>query len=136
METPHSKEAKRLLARTAMIRSACDLDLLVFLHRHPRILITSEKLSEFVGYPLKDVAKALEAFLDAGLLERTVQHTGHAARLFQLLLDGPQGGGVRTLLEIASTRPGRQGLLEVLNGSTSSPEHMAYAPALRIVKCG
>lgn len=113
---PNAEEAKRLLARVAVIQNACHLDLLVFLYRHPRTLLTSEQLAGFVGYTLKDIAKALDVFIEAGLLERTAQQSMHAARMFLLLLEGPQGGGVKTLLEMASTRQGRQGILQVLSG--------------------
>src|SRR5690242_17507918 len=73
-------EIRRLLEQAGMIQSPCDLDLLVYLHRHPRTLLTSEQLAGFVGYSLKDIAKALDTFLEAGLLERTAQKSTHAAR--------------------------------------------------------
>lgn len=135
MDTPPSTETTRLLARVGIIQNPCSLDLLVFLHRHPRTLLTSEHLAEFVGYPLKEIAKALDTFIDAGLLGRTVQHSGHAARLFLLRLEGPHGGDVKRLLDRASTRPGRQAILEALNGTTASPETKASLPALRLVQC-
>ena len=120
-----------------MIQSPCDLDLLVYLHRHPRTLLTSEQLAGFVGYPLKDIAKALDTFLEAGLLERTAQQSAHAARMFLLLLGGPQGGGVKALLELASTRQGRQGILAALDRSGSGPkQQLDVPPALKLVKCG
>ncbi len=131
-----SQETQRLLARTPIIQSACDLDLLTFLHRHPRTLLTSEQLAGFVGYALKDIARALEAFIDAGLLGRTAQQSGHAARMYLLLLDGPQGGGVRALLTLATTRSGRQGILDILNEPRSSPEQLAATPSLTLVKWG
>lgn len=132
---PHQpEEMKRLLARAPVIRNACDLDLLVFLRRHPRTLLTSEQLAGFVGYNIKEIAKALDAFIDAGLLERTAQQSTHAARMFLLRLDGPQGGGVRTLLELASTRQGRQGILEALNMDGARPEQPGATPELRLVK--
>jgi hypothetical protein len=127
------EEAKRLLARTPIIQNACDLDLMIFLHRHPRALLTSEQLAEFVGYNLKEIARALDAFIEAGLLERTTQQSMHAARLFVLLLDGPGGGGVRALLELASTRKGRQGMLEALNARGTRPNHLGAGPELQLV---
>ena len=116
------REEQRLLARTPVIQSACDLDLLVFLHRHPRMLLTTEQLARFVGYDLKDIAKALEAFIEAGLLRRTAQQSAHAAGLFLLLLDGPQGPGLSALLEMVSTREGRERIIEALNGGGPSEE--------------
>jgi hypothetical protein len=124
---------KRLVARTPIIQGACDLDLMIFLHRHPRALLTSEELAGYVGYNLKDVAKALDAFIEAGLLARTTQQALHAARLFVLLLGGPQGEGVKAVLELGSTRAGRQGILEALNAHGPRPNQPGAGPELRLV---
>ena len=62
---------------------------------------------------MKQVAQSLDTFIEAGLLERT-QNPTHAARMYLLQLDGPQGGGFKTLLELASTREGRRVILEHL----------------------
>ena len=43
------EEVQRLLSRAPIIRSACDLDLLVFFHRHPRVLLTSEQLAALMA---------------------------------------------------------------------------------------
>ena len=136
MPTPFNDQAqpeqiKQLLLRAPVIQNACDLDLLVFLHRHPRTLLTSEQLSALVGYNLREIAKSIDAFIEAGLLERTAQQSMHAARMFVLLLDGPQGGGISALLELSSTRKGRQHILEALNTRGSPPE---ATPELRLVK--
>lgn len=111
----HSEKVKRLLAEAPVIREACDLDLLVFLHRHPRTLLTSENLAALVGYDMRQIGKALDAFVDAGILER-IQSSMHAARMYLLSLRGPSGGGLQALLELASTREGRRKILEALNG--------------------
>lgn len=116
------EEIKGLLARAPLIRGACELDLLVFLHRHPRTLLTIEQLAVFVGYDAKQVAKVIDVFIDAGVLERTHNPT-HAARMYLLVLNGPQGGGLTTLLQLASTRQGRRNILEVLG-----PEQSQAAP--------
>jgi hypothetical protein len=126
------EDVKRLLALAPVIQSACELDLLAFLHRHPRTLLTSEQLAGFVGYNLKDIAKALDAFIEAGLLGRTTPHSMHAARMFLLLLDGPQGGPARALLELAGTREGRRAILEGLHPRESRPEQPGTAPELRL----
>lgn len=111
-------ETKHLLSRAPVIRDACALDLLVFLHRHPRALLTNEQLAAFVGYGMKQVATTVDAFIDAGLLERN-KNPKHAARMFLLLLDGPQGGGLTAFLKVASTRQGRQEILELLGPGQS-----------------
>lgn len=114
------EEIKRLLSRTPVIGGACDLDLLVFLHRHPRTLLTNEQLASFVGYDMKQVARSVDAFGAAGLLERT-QNPKHAARMYVLLLNGPQGGGLKALLKLACTRKGRGHILNILDPGQSQP---------------
>jgi len=126
--------AKQLLARAPFIRNACDLDLIIFLHRHPRTLLTSEQLAGFLGYHLKDIAKGLDSFIEAGLLERTTQQWLHAARMFVLLLDGPHGGGIRPLLELGSTREGRADILEALKAPGSRTDKSDCRPELRLIK--
>jgi hypothetical protein len=107
------EEARILLARTPVIRGACELDLLRFLHRHPRTLLTSEQIAVFVGYDMKQVAKSIDVFIEAGLLGRTKNRL-HAARMYSLVLDGQQGDGLAALLELASTKQGRRDILALL----------------------
>jgi len=127
------EQTKQLLFRAPVIQNACDLDLLVFLHRHPRTLLTSEQLSALVGYNQREITKSIDTFIEAGLLERTAQQSMHAARMFVLLLDGPQGAGVRALLELSSTRKGRQRILEALNTRRSPSEATAVPREPRLV---
>jgi DNA-binding MarR family transcriptional regulator len=108
------EQEQRLLARVPVIQTACDLDLLVFLHRHPRALLTTEQLAGFIGYDLKDIVKSLDAFVAAGLLDRTNQPSTHAARLFVLSLAGTQGRGTTALIDLGSTRQGRERILGAL----------------------
>ena len=129
-----SSDAKRLLTRARVIRNACDLDLIIFLHRHPRILLTSERLAELVGHNQKEIAKALDSFIEARLLERTAQESTHAARMFVLLLDSPQGGAIRALVELGSTREGRQRVLDALNASRRRANQSGPPPELRLLK--
>jgi hypothetical protein len=83
------------------------------LDRHPHSLLTSEQLTAFVGYEIKRVAKAVETFMDGGLLERT-KNPLHAARLYVLVLPGRKGEGLRKLLTLTSTRQGRLIALDAL----------------------
>jgi hypothetical protein len=111
-------EAKRLLAGAPVIRGACELDLLGFLYRHPHILLTSEQLAVFVGYKMKQVAKSIEVFVEAGILGRT-KNPLHAARMYSLILDGQQGDGLTALLGLAGTKYGRRDLLALLEPGQS-----------------
>lgn len=124
-------ELKALLAQAAVIRGACELDLLVFLYRHPRTLLTNEQLATYVGYDMKQVAKAVDAFIDAQILDRTTQTSTHAARMYLLVLDGPRRQGLHAVLGIASTRRGRQNILRLLLPS-QSPAPMDIQPKRRL----
>jgi DNA-binding MarR family transcriptional regulator len=114
------QEIQRLLGCTPVIVGPCELDLLVFLYRHPRTLLTNEQLAAFVGYDMKQIAKSIDAFIDAGLLERT-QNSLHAARMYLLVLQGEESGGLKTLLRMASTREGRRDILQVLAPGRPKP---------------
>lgn len=113
-----TQNIQRLLAATPVIVGPCELDLLVFLYRHPRTLLTNEQLAAFVGYDMKQIAKSIDAFIEAGLLVRT-QNSLHAARL--LVLEDEESGGLETLLRMASTREGRRDILQVLAPRRPNP---------------
>lgn len=128
------QQIERVLAKVPFIKGACELDLLVFFHRHPRTLLTNEQLATFVGYDMKQIAKSIDIFIDAGLLERT-QNPIHAARMYLLLLAGPHGHALRELLEVASTRQGRGAVLGSLGSPRSSRpvEPTSRARKLRVI---
>ena len=122
--TIHQKleDTKRLLAHVPYIRGACELDLLVFLHRHPRTFLTNERLAALAGYDMKQVAKAIDAFIGAGLLKRT-QNPMHAVRLYNLRLEGAQGESLKALLNLASTRQGRLEIFQLLGPGRFKTAH-------------
>jgi hypothetical protein len=122
-----SEEAKRLLARVPAIQNGCALDLMVFLHRHPRTLLTSEHVAKFIGYESEDIARALKRLIEAGLLEERGSKSRQGPRMFILLLDGPQGEAVRLLLVLASTRHGRLSIFKALNGGDSRRDSLGPA---------
>ena len=107
------EDARRLLDRIGVLHNACDLDLLIFFARHPRSLLASEALANFLGYDLKDIADSLETLLAAGLLTRT-QTPSHAARLYVFALEATNQDWLPSLMECASTREGRLALRRVL----------------------
>lgn len=127
-----SEDAMRLLADAPAIQDACDLDLLLFLYRHTSTLLTSENLATLVGYDMRQIGKSVDAFVEAGILERT-QSSAHAARMYVLSLDGPSGGGLKAILEMASTREGRRSVINALN-ERDSPGRSEAAQRLRLVR--
>lgn len=70
---------------------------------------------------MKVVAEALDTFIAAGFVER-VHNPTHAARMYLLVVHGPEGKGLNRLLELASTRQGQQEILAILNLSKSRNE--------------
>src|SRR2546427_7148014 len=64
-----------LLDRIGCLRHPCDLDLLLFFSRHPRAYLITERLAEYVGYELPQVAQSLETVITAGLLRRSPDST-------------------------------------------------------------
>lgn len=102
---------EHLLGSIGVLRHPCDLDLLLFFHRHPRAILTSERLAAYVGYDLNQLARSLDLLTDAGLLTRS-QNPTHAARLY--VLKTPESGWLASVLEIASTREGRKKLLQTM----------------------
>ena len=108
---------QHLLASIGTLRHPCDLDLLLFFHRHPRSLLTSERLAAYVGYDLNQIARSLDLLTEAGLLERS-QNPTHAARMY--LLKTPETGWLGSLLAIASTRAGRRNLFDAMQEASVS----------------
>lgn len=125
------KRARALLDRIGCLSHACDLDLLLFLRRHPRAVLTSERLALYVGYGLAEVAESLERLIEAELVVRVQKPTG-SARMYLLATPGDLGGWLDTLLQFASTRNGRLAVLAALRARQASAEPpRSHDPELR-----
>ena len=116
-----------MLDRIRGVRHRCDLDLLLFFYRHPRVLLTAEQLVVYLGRNLEQVAKSLERRIDAGLVSRS-QNPSRAARLYVLELEAIPGGLLLSFLKIAATREGRLEILKLLGGETRG------APVARLTR--
>ena len=102
-----------LLDRIGCLRHPCDLDLLLFFHRHPRAFLISERLAEYVGYDLPQVAQSLETLITAGLLRRSPDSTD-PARLYVLTPGSTRGRWLSSLLRFAAARDGRLAVIHFL----------------------
>jgi len=71
------------LVEAAGLREPCDLDLLLFFARHPRVVLNSDQLATYVGYDVAQVARALERLLAAGFMTR-VLYPGATRRMYLL----------------------------------------------------
>jgi hypothetical protein len=83
-----------------VLRHPCDLDLVLFFCRHPRVLLTTERLAAYVGYDLNQVERSLDLLTEAGLLERS-QNPTQAARMY--VLETPDSAWLVSLLKLAMT---------------------------------
>ena len=102
-----------LLDRIGCLKHPCDLDLLLFFHRHPRAYLISESLAQYVGYDLPQVEQSLEALINAGLLRKSPDST-HPARVYVLARGSALGGWLSSLLRSAATRKGRLAVIHAL----------------------
>lgn len=104
------------------VRSACDLDLLLFFTRHSHALLTTDQIVNFVGYSPSAVAAALEHLLASGLVTRL---RGRAADADLYIFNGGGGGtggsSLSALLDLASTRAGRLAVIDVLPKPPRTP---------------
>jgi hypothetical protein len=100
------------LIDAAGLRGACDLDLLLFFSRHPRVVLSSEHLAAYVGYDLAEVARALDLLLGAGFLKRTLNH-GAPGRMYVLEVDRVEEW-LEPLRRVCATPDGRSALRALL----------------------
>jgi hypothetical protein len=101
-----------------VLRHSCDLDLVLFFYRHPRALLTCERLAAYVGYDLNQVERSLDLLTEASLLERSPNPS--PARMY--VLKRPGSGWLESLLEIASTRDGRRTLIQAMQAAAQGSE--------------
>ena len=129
------EDARGVLHRLG-VRRPCDLDLLIFFARHPRTLLSSESLANFLGYELKDIAESLDVLMDARVLTRA-QTPAHPARLYVFALHDSNGDWLPSLLALVSTRSGRLAVREGLaNGQRESRSLEADSTRGSVVKPG
>ena len=100
------------LIEAAGLRDACELDLLLFFSRHPRIVLSSEHLAAYIGYEVPQVARALDRLLGAGLLKRTLNH-GAPGRMYVLEVDHVEAW-LEPLRRVCATPDGRNALKMLL----------------------
>lgn len=134
-----SRQIRQLLERSTVLHHPCDVDLLLFFYRHPRSLLTSDQLATLVGYSVAQIAKSLDAFIAAGIIDRS-QNPTHHARMYRLV-HGTPDGWVPSIVKLASTRRGRNDVMQALkdarrteeSGSSGSSEARLMPPAQRTV---
>ncbi len=107
-----------LLDRIGCLRHPCDLDLLLFFYRHPQAYLKNERLADYTGYELPQVAQSLETLITAGLLRQSPDSTS-PARLYVLEHGSTLGQRLSSLLRTAATRQGRLAVIDALKQRSS-----------------
>jgi hypothetical protein len=118
------------LVEAAGLRDACELDLLLFFSRHPRVVLSSEQLATYVGYELPQVARALDRLLGAGLLKRALNQ-GAPGRMYVLEVDHAEQW-LDPLRRMCATPDGRHALKVLLKQRQSQngdPSHRRFSGA-------
>src|SRR4051812_3848732 len=123
------RRAEDVLATIGVLRHPCDLDLLLFFQRHPRAMLTSDRIAAYVGYPLDRVERSLDLLTGTGFLERS-QHPAYAARLHVLTAPAP-GGWLAALLEAGATPHGRRELLHAMTAAWAELPAEGTAPGVQ-----
>jgi len=80
--------------------------------------VTGEHVADAVGYDLKSVAGSLDSFVLAGLLTRKLSRTDGPG-LYVFAVGRPAAGPLASLLQLASSRPGRLEILDALASRVS-----------------
>jgi hypothetical protein len=109
------------LVEAAGLRDPCDLDLLLFFSRHPRVVLSSEQLAAYVGYELPHVARALDLMLGAGLVRRALNQ-GAPGRMYVFAADRAQEW-LDPLRRMCATPEGRHAVKKLLRRRQSSNGH-------------
>ena len=122
--------ARRLLERFDLLRSPCDLDLLVFFARHPLTLLAREQLVLLLGYEPTEITTSLGLLQRAGLLIASEDPT-YVAQKYVFAAQNAEW--LPDLLQLASTRQGRLVLMRALRqrsaGETGGPATRAKGDA-------
>ena len=99
-----------------LLRCQCDLDVLIFLCRHPNALLTVDDLAARVGYNVHDVGTSIEVLIEAGLLgcsgEAAERHRSEA--FLYRLMPGRWDAILGPLSWLASSADGRRSLRRAL----------------------
>jgi hypothetical protein len=90
------------------LRDGCDLDLLLFFSRHPRVVLSCEQLAAYVGYDLPQVARSLDLLVSTGLLRRSLNQAT-SGRMYVLEIDRSEGW-LEPLRRVCATPEGRNAL--------------------------
>jgi hypothetical protein len=111
------RDLHHLPSSVRVLRHPCELDLLLFFYRHPRSLLTSDRLAAYVGRDPDQVGRSLDRLAATGLLACS-GNLAPAARLY--LLNTAESAALAPLVEMASNPAGRRCILDALSGESAA----------------
>ena len=114
--------------KTLGIESLCQWDMLVFLHRHPSLLVSNEEITSFLGYATAEVVAALDSLESSGLVERSRASQG--GRLYEVTAsaDPARRDALERLMTLADSRTARLLLARRLRGSDRPDQNKNDSP--------
>ena len=100
-----------------LLGSPCDLDVLIFIHRHPRALLGVDDLARGAGYSVDEVRASVEALSTAGLITcaKRKERQRDSAIVFYHVTPGTWDAMLPVLLWVASSDDGRRDLRRALS---------------------
>ena len=103
--------------KTLGIESLCQWDVLVYLHRHPSLLIGTENIPFFLGYAIAEAVAALDSLDSLGLVERS--RVSQGVRLYEVTAsaDPARRDALERLMTLSDSRTVRPLLVRRLRGS-------------------
>lgn len=102
-----------LTAFLEALDSPCDLDVLMFFHRHPRVFLTTADLAQAIGYDRAEIDRSIKGLIRARLVKSVGPGREATARLYELT-PGRWVDLLSRLLWVASTPDGRRALIRAL----------------------
>jgi DNA-binding MarR family transcriptional regulator len=114
--------------KTLGIASLCQWDMLVFLQRHPSLLIGVEHIPFFLGYAAAEVVAALDSLDSIGLVERS--RVSQGVRLYEVTASAEPArrDALVRLMNLADSRTARLLLARRLRGNERPDQNKNDSP--------
>ena len=114
--------------KTLGIESLCKWDVLVFLDRHPSLLIGAQNIPFFLGYAMAQAVAALDSLDSLGLVERS--RVSQGVRLYQVTAsaDPARRDALERLMTLADGHTVRPLLGRRLRGSDRPDQNKNDSP--------
>ena len=114
--------------KTLGIASLCQWDMLVFLDRHPSLLVDTGDIAFFLGYAIAEAVAALDSLESSGLVERS--RVSQGVRLYQVTAsaDPARRDALERLMTLADSRTVRLLLARRLRGSDRPEQNKNDSP--------